>query len=143
MLRRLAEKMTGKGTKDNTEEELRDVVAKLKMALEDATAACILEGFQRQDHVMMVDSVLKDLGKNYSNNPLICFIQIRHNPNFVPGRAEAKIAARSRQPTLTSDHFIQQYFLSFAEDPIMNRVKREREEEKESGETENGDHSKR
>ena len=62
---------------------------------------------------------------------------------FFPGRAEAKIAARSRQPTLTSDHFIQQYFLSFAEDPIMNRVKREKEEEKESGETENGDHSKR
>ena len=44
---------------------MKDAVSKLKTALEDVTAACILEGFQRQDHVMMVDQVLKDLGMDY------------------------------------------------------------------------------
>lgn len=70
-------------------------VSKLKMALEDMTAVCILDGFQKQEYLMMVDTILKELG-----------------------RVEAKIAIRNRQPALTSHHFIQQYFQSFAEDPI-------------------------
>ena len=36
---------------------------KLKTALEDCTAVCILEGFQKQEHMMLVDTILKELGK--------------------------------------------------------------------------------
>lgn len=74
----------------------QETIDKLKMSLEDLTAVCILEGFQKQEHLMLVDTVLKELG-----------------------RAEAKVAMISRQPSLPSDHFISQYFQSFAEDPIM------------------------
>ena len=54
-------------------------VEKLKQCLEDITSVCILEGFQKQvfvvqerlyiwslptqEHMMMVDSVLKELGR--------------------------------------------------------------------------------
>lgn len=43
---------------------------------------------------------------------------IEHKKPYPAGRVEAKIAIRNRQPALTSHHFIQQYFQSFAEDPI-------------------------
>ena len=71
-------------------------VEKLKQCLEDITSVCVLEGFQKQEHLIMVDSVLKELG-----------------------RAEAAVASRNRQPMLTSNHFISQYFTSFSEDPIQ------------------------
>ncbi len=35
----------------------------LKTALEDLTAVCILEGFQKQENIVLVDTVLKELGK--------------------------------------------------------------------------------
>ena len=41
----------------------QDMVDQLRMALEDMTAVCILEGFQKQEHLMLVDSILKELGK--------------------------------------------------------------------------------
>ncbi len=69
---------------------------KLKTALLDITSVCILEGFQKQEHLMLVDAILKELG-----------------------RVEAREAVKNRVPSLTSKHFIQQYFQSFAEDPIM------------------------
>ena len=55
---------------DNVKESLvsqestvtQDMVDKLRMALEDMTAVCILEGFQKQEHLMLVDSILKELG---------------------------------------------------------------------------------
>ena len=37
---------------------------KMKIALEDVTAVCILEGFQKQEPMMLVDTMLKELGKN-------------------------------------------------------------------------------
>ena len=63
-----------------------------------------MEGFQKQEHMLMVDSVLKELG-----------------------RAEAGLASRSRQPVMTSKHFIEQYFSSFSEDPILNSLEKESE----------------
>ena len=41
----------------------QDMVDKLRMALEDMTAVCILEGFQKQEHLILVDSILKELGR--------------------------------------------------------------------------------
>ena len=38
-------------------------VEKLKQCLEDITSVCVLEGFQKQEHLVMVDSVLKELGR--------------------------------------------------------------------------------
>ena len=35
------------------------MVERLKVALEDLTAVCILEGFQKQDHLMLVDTLGK------------------------------------------------------------------------------------
>ena len=40
-----------------------EAVDKLRLALEDITAVCILEGFQKQEHLLLVDTVLKELGK--------------------------------------------------------------------------------
>merc|ERR1712183_150506 len=70
-------------------------VDKLKQCLED---------IQKQEHLVMVDSVLKELG-----------------------RAEAGLASRTRQPVLTSAHFIAQYFTSFCEDPILKSLEKESE----------------
>ena len=47
----------------------KTIVDQLRIALEDMTAVCILEGFQKQEHLMLVDSILKELGK--SNSQLI------------------------------------------------------------------------
>ena len=44
-------------------EDDKDAVQKLKLSLEDLTAVCILEGFQKQEHIMLVDTVLKELGE--------------------------------------------------------------------------------
>ena len=41
----------------------KTIVDQLRMALEDMTAVCILEGFQKQEHLMLVDTILKELGK--------------------------------------------------------------------------------
>jgi len=79
-------------------------VEKLKQCLEDITSVCVLEGFQKQEHLIMVDSVLKELG-----------------------RAEAAVASRNRQPMLTSKHFVHQYFTSFSEDPIQKSIEKESE----------------
>jgi hypothetical protein len=45
------------------------------------------------------------------------------------GRVEAKEAVKTRKPTMTSKHFINQYFQSFAEDPIMQSLAADNEGE--------------
>ena len=82
-------------------DDLSDKVAKLTQCMDDITSVCILEGFQKQEHMMLVDAILKELGK-----------------------AEAAKAVKNRVPSLSSKHFIQQYFLSFANDPIMEEAKK-------------------
>ena len=47
--------------KEGTEYNM--AVRKLRQSLLDITAVCILEGFQKQEHIMMVDSLLKELGE--------------------------------------------------------------------------------
>ena len=76
-------------------------VDRLKQCLEDITSVCILEGFQKQEHLVMVDSVLKELG-----------------------RAEACLACKSRQPVLTSTHFIAQYLPASVKIQFLNLWKR-------------------
>jgi len=78
----------------------QDMVDKLRMALEDMTAVCILEGFQKQEHLMLVDSILKELG-----------------------RSEARLIFLNRTSTMSSSHFIDQYFTSFESDPIIIKSK--------------------
>jgi len=89
-------------------------VEKLKQCVEDITSVCLLEGFQKQEHLVLVDQVLRELG-----------------------RAEAALASKTREPVLTSSHFITHYFSSFSEDPIMKSV--EKESEGDVDEKENGD----
>ena len=48
----------------NNGTEYAVAVAKLRQSLLDITAVCILEGFQKQEHLMMVDAVLKELGES-------------------------------------------------------------------------------
>lgn len=43
--------------------EYQTAVNKLKQSLLDITSVCILEGFQKQEHLMMVDTILKELGE--------------------------------------------------------------------------------
>jgi len=88
-------------------------VEKLRQCVEDITGVCLLEGFQKQEHLMLVDQVLRELG-----------------------RAEAALASKTRTPILPSNHFISQYLESFAEDPIYKIVNKESEgdiDEKENG----------
>ena len=51
------------GMEGSATDALEGAVDKLRMALEDMTAVCILEGFQKQDHLVLVDAVLKELGE--------------------------------------------------------------------------------
>jgi len=94
-------------------------VDKLKQCLEDITSVCVLEGFQKQEHLVMVDSVLKELG-----------------------RSEAGLASKSRKPVMTSHHFVEQYFTSFSEDPILKSIEKESEgdvdEKEKDGDTSSG-----
>ena len=71
--------------------------------LEDITSVCVLEDFQKQEHLMM-DSVLTELGM-----------------------AEAAVESKHRQPMMTSSHFVAQYFTSFSEDPILKSLEKESE----------------
>lgn len=71
----------------------------LVLALEDVTAACILEGFQVQGSLLMADRILKALGKQH-----------------------AKEAITFKKPTMPSKHFIKTYFSSFSQDPIINSL---------------------
>jgi len=109
-LRKQADKM--KKQEDIGKEGLEDIVQKLKTSLEDCTGVCILEGFQKQEPMILVDTILKELG-----------------------RAEARLATTKRTPSLASNHFIQQYFQSFAEDPILKKTSSDHV----NGATENGD----
>ena len=52
-----------KKKEDIDKEGLEDIVAKLKTSLEDCTGVCILEGFQKQEPMILVDAILKELGK--------------------------------------------------------------------------------
>jgi len=97
-------------------QHLGEQVEKLKQCLEDITSVCILEGFQKQEHLVMVDSVLKELG-----------------------RAEAALESKNRQPILTSPHFITQYFSSFCCDPILKSLEKESEGDVDTAEEENGE----
>ena len=100
ILRKVANQMAKAGDDNDMKvEDMKDVVDKLKTSLEDCTAVCILEGFQKQEPMILVDAILKDLG-----------------------RAEARLAVRKQTPSLASDHFIKQYFESFAEDPVMKKT---------------------
>jgi len=88
-------------------------VEKLKQCVEDITSVCLLEGFQKQEHLLLVDQVLRELG-----------------------RAEAAVASKSRKPLLPSNHFITQYLESFSEDPVRKILEKESEgdvDEKENG----------
>merc|ERR1712012_331997 len=67
-------------------------------------SVCVLEGFQKQEHLVMVDSVLKELG-----------------------RAEAGLAAKNRSAVMSSKFFINQYFQGFYEDPFMKSLEKESE----------------
>lgn len=68
----------------------------LVLALEDVTAACILERFQVQSSLIMADRILKALGRQH-----------------------AKEALAQRRPVMPSKHFIKTYFSAFSEDPIV------------------------
>lgn len=70
-------------------------IEKLKTALEDMTAVCILEGFSKQEHMILVDSMIKELG-----------------------REEAKNTYAKRDCCLASTQFIKQYLESFEHDPV-------------------------
>ena len=65
-----------KESEDISVEDQAEVVKKLKTALEDCTAVCILEGFQKQEHMMLVDTILKELGKfnEFFDNFLACWL---------------------------------------------------------------------
>merc|ERR1711936_1414774 len=112
-LRKQAEKLKKK--EDIDKEGLEDIVLKLKTSLEDCTGVCNLEGFQKQEPMILVDTILKELG-----------------------RAEARLATTKRTPSLASNHFISQYFQSFAEDPILKKNTDHLNGEAENGDVENG-----
>ena len=56
-----------------------EIIDKLKTALEDMTAVCILEGFSKQEPMMLVDSIIKELGKRlYNGDPKNDLSKIRN-----------------------------------------------------------------
>ncbi|XP_008556932.1 mitochondrial import receptor subunit TOM70 [Microplitis demolitor] len=69
----------------------------LELALEDVTAACILERFMSQSTLLMADRVLKELGKQHAHEHM-----------------------KKRKLVMPSKHFIKTYFSSFKNDPIFS-----------------------
>ncbi|CAD6234246.1 GSCOCG00007682001-RA-CDS [Cotesia congregata] len=69
----------------------------LELALEDVTAACILERFMSQSTLLMADRVLKELGKQHAHEHM-----------------------KKRSLVMPSKHFIKTYFSSFKSDPIFS-----------------------
>lgn len=67
----------------------------LPQALEDITAACILENFQNQSTLISADRILKELGRQH-----------------------AKEAISNRSPVMPSAYFVKTYFSSFTNDPV-------------------------
>lgn len=78
--------------------DLDQRIAPLKQALEDVSVLAHLDGY-RPEHLVFVDQVLKELGS-----------------------ALAVRAGRSREPVLPSAHSICQYFTSFVEDPLFEKL---------------------
>ncbi|XP_034942853.1 mitochondrial import receptor subunit TOM70 [Chelonus insularis] len=69
----------------------------LELALEDVTAACILEKFMSQSTLSMADRVLKELGKQHAQEHM-----------------------KTRKLIMPSKYFIKAYFSSFKSDPIFS-----------------------
>ncbi|OXU29262.1 hypothetical protein TSAR_007507 [Trichomalopsis sarcophagae] len=71
----------------------------LETALEDITAACILEKFSSQSTLYTADKVLKQLGKQHAQEYMA-----------------------TKKPIMPSKHFIGTYFLAFYNDPILAKL---------------------
>ncbi|XP_053694473.1 mitochondrial import receptor subunit TOM70 [Sabethes cyaneus] len=71
----------------------------LAKSLEDITAACILEGFQNKNTLVLADRVLKELGQQH-----------------------AKEALKDKHDVEPSKFFVKNYFASFADDPVRKMV---------------------
>ncbi|XP_015124131.1 mitochondrial import receptor subunit TOM70 [Diachasma alloeum] len=69
----------------------------LELALEDVTAACILERFTNQSALLTADRVLKQLGKQHAQELMT-----------------------TKKPVMPSKHFIKTYFSSFRNDPVLS-----------------------
>ena len=78
-LRKQAEALKKK--EDIDKEGLEDIVTKLKTSLEDCTGVCILEGFQKQEPMILVDAILKELGKTSVTVALNSYEQIHYYIN--------------------------------------------------------------
>ena len=57
--RKMAINIQDKGPKEGPPS--KEVVERLKVSLEDLTSVCILEGFQKQANLMLVDTLGKEL----------------------------------------------------------------------------------
>ncbi|XP_014285604.1 mitochondrial import receptor subunit TOM70 [Halyomorpha halys] len=71
-------------------------LGKIRQALEDVTAVCLLENFNNMETLSAADRILKVIGKE-----------------------EADKFMKSRSIVLPSDYFIKAYFASFAHDPVI------------------------
>jgi import receptor subunit TOM70 len=65
-------------------------------ALNDITAACILDQFENQSNLLMTDRLLRQQSKS-----------------------KAKTYVKNRTPTMPSKHFMRHYFMSYIRDPIV------------------------
>lgn len=69
----------------------------LELALEDATAACIIDYFQNTSALVVADRILKQLGKQHADEYL-----------------------KTKKLTMPSKFNIKTYFRSFKNDPILS-----------------------
>ncbi|XP_052286193.1 mitochondrial import receptor subunit TOM70-like isoform X2 [Dreissena polymorpha] len=81
----------------NRRAQAAEEIGELQMSLEDATAVCMLEGFQNPHTLTMADRVLKALGKE-----------------------KAKAELKKKKKCMPSKHFIKSYFASFTQDPVQS-----------------------
>ncbi|XP_058801674.1 mitochondrial import receptor subunit TOM70-like [Phymastichus coffea] len=77
----------------------------LETALEDITAACILESFSNQNTLYIADKVLKQLGKQHAQEHMA-----------------------SKKAIMPSKYFISTYFLAFHNDPLLAKMQRVEEQ---------------
>ena len=114
-------------------------VEKLKQCLEDITSVCILEGFQKQVLPRVCEILSKISGhssfrsiwwwwivcwRSLGGQRLALLLETGLSTKLDIFHDLHPIYVENRQPVMTSPHFIQQYFTSFCEDPVLKSLEK-------------------
>lgn len=89
----------------------------LELALQDATAACMFEGYDNSGSYFLADGILKQLGNFHK---LMNFASFENVFGYISGKQHAEEHMVNKKPSMRSKHFIKTYMMSFYRNPILD-----------------------